>query len=67
MAKRNIKNQAAAMEAKRERKERRAYLEPRQKILNTKSPKCRQCVGSILNQHPDTIKEILDTLAELAL
>lgn len=67
MSKKNAENQVAAIKAKKERKESRAFMEPLQKVLNTKSPKCRQCVGSILNQNEETRQEILETIKELKL
>lgn len=67
MSKKNAKNILAAQEAKAARKKRREELEPLQKVLNKKTPKCRQCVGSILNQNEVTRQEILETIKELGL
>jgi len=65
MSKKNIDNIVAARDAKLKRKSERKRMEPLQKLLNKKSPKCRQCVGSILLQNDAVKEEIFNTITEI--
>jgi hypothetical protein len=67
MSKRNLQNIIASHEAKEAKKAEIKRREPMQKILNTKSPKCRQIVGSLLYQTPEIVAECKSAIEEIGI
>jgi hypothetical protein len=65
MSRKNAKNVAASQIAKEERRAKREALEPFQKLLNTKSSKCRSILGMLLYQNDEVRNEIFETMEEL--
>ena len=65
MSRKNAKNVAASQVAKEERKANRDAIEPFQKLLNTKSPKCRSILGMLLYQNDEVRQEVIATMEEL--
>lgn len=70
MSRANARNVANALEAKEHRKAKRRENEKYQKLLNTKSPKCRSILGMLLYQNQevrDECKQALNELVELGM